>query len=480
MLLLLGSSVLISPVGLLAQKSQLEKSIESLILKSGVSKAHLGLIIRHDLGPDNTPLVELNKKKKFIPASLTKILPAVTALGVFPQDHEFKTQIYVKKNSIKLEKYKTVTGPLYLKGDGDPYFTSEFMWRLVNEFIRTKIEWVKGNVIVDDSKFDLLRYDPGREPTRIDRAYDSPIGAMSFNWNTVNVYVRPSGRVGSPAEVFADPKSNYIVVENRAKTTKQGTRKNIKISRVSIKGKNKDKIIVSGNIPLNYKEIVSYKSIHHPDFWSGEQFKSFLNQRGVRVSGSVSKGVVPSDAVLLTELAGEPLHQSITGMMKFSNNYIAEMLTKNLAAYSGEKPATMSGGLEVIRQYLLKLGIKKSDYKLVNPSGLTRKNLFSPMVFDKVLTQVSTNFKIFPEYLSSLPISGIDGSLKKRMSDNNTKGWVRAKTGTLRGVTGLAGFAGQKSGKVFQFVFLYNGPEAKKQKVMDLFDNISRTLVRGR
>ncbi|MCB0362864.1 MAG: D-alanyl-D-alanine carboxypeptidase, partial [Bdellovibrionales bacterium] len=87
------------------------------------------------------------------------------------------------------------------------------------------------------------------------------------------------------------------------------------------------------------------------------------------------------------------------------------------------------------------------------------------------------NFTVYPEFVSSLPILGVDGTLKSRMNQSSVKGWVRAKTGMLSGVAGLAGYAGRMDGGIATFVFLFNGKDKKTNVAKSLFDSLARQLV---
>jgi D-alanyl-D-alanine carboxypeptidase/D-alanyl-D-alanine-endopeptidase (penicillin-binding protein 4) len=162
-------------------------------------------------------------------------------------------------------------------------------------------------------------------------------------------------------------------------------------------------------------------------------------------------------------------------MNKFSNNYVAEMLTKQLGSLSST-PGTIENGVQKMRIYLKDIGIPEKEYVLLSPSGLNRDNQFTAKHFLTVLTAVQKQLKLYPEFLSSLPIAGVDGTLKNRMKGTPAERWVRAKTGYLNSVISLAGFAGRKDGTVVPFVFIFNG-SADEAKVRSLFDRLSTILV---
>src|SRR5690606_18227258 len=139
---------------------------------------------------------------------------AGAALKILGPSKRFVTEI---RSSASVQG-KILKGDIYLKGGGDPAFVTETLWVLVNEFARSGVEKIEGSIFVDDTLFDEVRFDPSREDSRVDRAYDAPVSAMSFNWNSVNVFIRPSDKVGSDAQVHADPENEMVVVENHVKT----------------------------------------------------------------------------------------------------------------------------------------------------------------------------------------------------------------------------------------------------------------------
>ena len=165
-------------------------------------------------------------------------------------------------------------------------------------------------------------------------------------------------------------------------------------------------------------------------------------------------------------------------MMKFSNNYVAEMLTKNLANQNNKQPqASMDQGLEEIRRFLDGIGWERKNYTLTSPSGLSRKNRFRAKDVHALLEKLRLDSLNFPEYLSAQAVAGTDGTLRNRMKGETVFGRVRGKTGTLSGVAGLAGYVLRKDGEVITFAFLFNGG-AGVGNARKLFDRMAISLSR--
>lgn len=449
----------------------LRSKIKPLVQNSGLSESQMSLYVA--LAGNDSPqeILNVQGKKKIIPASVTKLVTAGTVIHHFPPGFKFKTTLL---SNAKIEN-GVLKGDLYLKGGGDPSFVSETMWYLVNVFTRQQIKSIEGKIIVDDSLFDRQRFDSSRQKERVDRAYDAPTGAMSFNWNSINIFVRPGLKSGEAAKVFADPESDYIRVKNNVKTTGEGGKTSVAADRDEDAVGGGDMVQVSGHIASDSKEIAIYKNVTQPDMWSGANLKFFLRQRGIQVQGDVVAGVSPDNAKVLAEAESKPVEAILADMNKFSNNYVAEMLTKNLGTLV-EKPGSISKGMTLLNQYMKSLSIPDDQYELYNPSGLTRQNKLSAFALWNVLNDIKQTFKYQPEFISSLPIAGIDGTLKNRMRNTAGERWIRAKTGYLTGVVALAGFAGRTDGTIVPFVFIYNG-STDESKVRLIFDKFATSLV---
>jgi D-alanyl-D-alanine carboxypeptidase/D-alanyl-D-alanine-endopeptidase (penicillin-binding protein 4) len=121
------------------------------------------------------------------------------------------------------------------------------------------------------------------------------------------------------------------------------------------------------------------------------------------------------------------------------------------------------------------MGIKKGEYEFVNAAGFTRANKLSPLQIGRILETMHNDFTAFPEFVAALPIAGVDGTLRKRMIGTEAERWVRAKTGLLTGVVGLAGFAGRAKGSVLTFAFMYNG--AQEDAARSTFDKLAAALA---
>ena len=167
-----------------------------------------------------------------------------------------------------------------------------------------------------------------------------------------------------------------------------------------------------------------------------------LKERGIKVGKrTVKAGALPRDAEALATHASQPLSTLIRGVNKLSNNFMAEQILKTLDL-SDDHPATFEGGLAKVRAHLESLGIPSEGLRLTNGSGLYDANRITAAQLTGLLVATYNDFRISADFLASLPISGVDGTMRRRLRDSAATRYVRAKTGTLNESSALSGYAG--------------------------------------
>ena len=454
-------------------KNTLSQLMTKILKKQALPNHYIGGI----MGDFTQTLYQINADKLFIPASLIKIWTAGALLELLSPSQTFTTQ-FMATNPIK---NATLNSPLYLKGGGDSSFVSESLWNLINNLTRTGLKTVKGDLIVDDSYFDSKTRGPRlNSPSHL--SYDAPISALSFNWNTVNIYLRPGNKINQALKITIDPSPLYFSnIDNQTKTTHSKSKKKLFVQRKALI-KHKESLIIKGQMPLGHKEVLIYKNVLYPALWTGWNALAFLKQRGIDIQGSVQLGKTPKKAFVLSKWTSRPLTEQVQLMMKYSNNFMVEMLVKNLALTlnplrTKNRLDHLQEGLKIIQTYLQKQGISKTEYTLVQPSGLSQQNKIKPLHLMQFLKYWASH-PLQPEFESTFPLANEDGTLKKYFQTDIFKGRLRAKTGSLNGVIGLAGYLTTQKGEKRIFVFIFNGPSNLKKKAQSLFQTWLTILFR--
>jgi len=415
--------------------------LASLVPKEARQNGKLGVVVK-SLSTGET-LFEHNPDKLFIPASNEKIITSVAALTLLKKDYKFKTEFSSGggiSNSI-------LHGGLYIKGYGDPTLESAHLGYIVFQLKKLGVREIKGGIIVDDSYFGAKRHAKGWKEEWKDDFYSPPISALSFNYNVVEIKIR-SSKLGNRPTVTIEPSGSGIKVTNKAVTSrKKGV--------LRTTWQNDESIILRGVIKP--KATVNLKiPVQNPTLLTGNVIKNALREGGIKVSGEVKRGYVPRWAAIFYTHYSAPLSSIITEYNKNSVNIIGENLMKTLGATYRGVPGTWDKGASAISEFLSKIGVK-NGYKVVDGSGLSLLNRVSPETFTDVLSYAYKNRLISQDFITSLPVAGVDGTLKKRFRNSEVEGRVMAKTGYLKNVRALSGYVYTKSGEVLVFSILSNG-----------------------
>ena len=403
----------------------------------------------------------LNERQLFIPASLVKIASLSAFYHYFPSDFRFQTRLL----GLGSVSNRQLNGHLVIKGGGDSSFTSESLWNLVNVFKRTGITHISGDILVDDSL-----YRPFKIPHTSNRSYHALPSASSFNWNSVTFWVRWQE---TQAHILTDPDNSYIKILNHIKP---GKTTRLQIQTVKGHSKSGEVFQFQGTFKPSDSEKVFYRKIQNPPLWLGHNLKHFLKRRGINVQGKVKKGICSANCKELASWTSHSLNWHTYKMMKFSNNFISHMLTAHLPLLKGSRKGDLQKGTQLIGTYLAGPGGLR-HFRLIEPSGLSRKNRFSPGHLKTLLIKDSHSF-FNPEILASYPLAKGMGTLKNNFKELPRGVFVRAKTGSISGVQGLAGFVQNQRRQKFVFVFIYNGPARHTNKAKKLFEDMTTALLK--
>ncbi|MFV1951595.1 MAG: D-alanyl-D-alanine carboxypeptidase/D-alanyl-D-alanine-endopeptidase, partial [Nitrospinota bacterium] len=390
-------------------------------------------------------LYDYNSNDLFIPASNLKLITTAAALLNLHPDYRFKTTLSTDGNTNK----GVLEGNLYIKGFGDPMLISEELWMMVKDLRNIGIRTITGDIIADDTFFDSERVGNGWGNHIGPQAYNARIGALSLNFNTVTVYVEPAREEGDSPIVILDPLTRFVSVENRAVTISRGKGNRFIVDRAG--GDKMDRIIITGEIAKGKKRKRFYRNISNPPLYTATVFRDFLIRENIEVKGKVTAGIQPEGVMELVVHDSKPLSLIILDLNKISNNFIAEQILKTMGAEIEGEPGTAAKGLKIVYDFMENIGIDKGLYTIVDGSGLSRKNRLSADQLLKVLVYMYNDFMLQPEYLSSLSVMGIDGSLNDRLNNTYAERKIRSKTGTLGGVNSLSGYAKTTGGEIMAF-----------------------------
>ena len=415
-------------------------------------------------------LMEANPDLALVPASTMKVLTSACALSSLGPEFCYTTSVYVDglRNS--------TADNLYIKGSGDPHFVTEDLFVLTRMIKDRGLQEVRGSIIVDD--FFFMPSKPLDENEELGlRAYHAPYSALSLNFNSIKISTLPAANIGAPARVTLDPASEFASLKSNVKTVEGSKAPQLEINKTSDDSE-RERISVTGTIGVDAQARGKYVNVSNPALYFGHTLKEFLQREGIRVNGSIRRSLTPQSASLLCEYTSKPMSLLVYWLNKFSNNFMAEQILLTIGAKAFGPPGTREKGLEALKRFLAACNIPETSLSLADASGLSRSNRISSSTMVRVLQTAVGDFGYGPEYLSSFAVSGIDGTLKDKFNEEGMRRKVRAKTGSLRGVSALAGFAVSREGKILVFSVIVNSEKPKG--FLDQAEKITRAILKTR
>lgn len=414
------------------------------------------------------------------PASNAKMITSATALATLKPEYRFKTEYAVNGQL----KDGVLTGNLVVKGYGDPTVVNERLMKVANELYLFGVEKITGAVIVDDTWFDGNEEARGWElEDAPDRAYAAPVSATSVNYNAVAVYIRPASTAGQPAIVVVDPPTERVVLKGTVMTEAVGSGVRL-VSQKNDEATGKNPIhdgtllTIEGSVGLRDSPARIYRRVYDPARHFGSVLTAYLQQRGVKMRHNVVKAPMPAGSRLILVDKSPALKEVVDDLNHYSNNIIAETLIKQMGAEVSGAPGTFDNGLAVARDWLeQRVGLAPGSYIFGNGSGLNDVNRFSARQLAQLVRTVGADYEIATEWFTSLAVAGTQGTIGYRMKDTPAKRRLRAKTGTLRGVSALSGTVARPNGDVVIFSVLAQGYKSGAGPIMRVQNAIGTALA---
>ena len=432
----------------IVSKAAFQASVRRTVKRQCARPGRLGLYIR-SVSTAQT-LYSHNAATKRIPASNVKIFTAAAALARLGPDYRFATDFYAKDKV----RGGVLRGDIYLKGYGDPLFVHERMRDFVRRLKLRGVRRIEGDLVADDTFFDDKKHGRGWRVGRSIRPYLAPHGALSLNFGLANVLVAPGDRVGKPAMANLEPPSRALRLWAKVKTSR-GKHPKIWLGRKRSKGK--DLVQVGGSFPAGNRMKLYRVPVTDPTAFTAGAVAAEMGGQGIALKGGIRRAATPPDARLLARNLSPPLSEVVSGLNKFSNNFVAEQVLKTMGAEAHGAPGTAEKGLRVVRDFLISVGVSAKEIALADGSGLSRMNRASPRALAILLEAAHNDFRLRPEFMASLAVFGVDGTVKKRRRRGVDSRRVRVKTGVLNGVRAFSGYAAARNGEILAFSALMNG-----------------------
>ncbi len=468
-LLMVSLPLALAGIAVAAPDNELPEPISRVLDWQNLSRADVSLWVQPvDGGP---PLLELNADVPRNPASVTKLPVSFAALEVLGPAYTWKTELYVDK----APRDGVLAGDLWIRGGGDPYLVAEEMWKLVGALRQTGIRRIEGDLILDDSHFDIVPRDPAAFDNEPFRAYNQQPHPFLVNFNVLSFHVWPDNE-GGGIRVQANPPLPGLTLENRLRPASgpcAGFQRGVSYH-VPAPGH----VVLEGRHPTACNGYRLNRVALPPEEYAYRMFKMLWEQWGGEFDGGWRRGVrAVSDEQPLLVHESRPLGELIRLANKYSSNVMTRHFKLALGVEVYGEPATESKGNAAILRHLADRGVDVDGIRLDNAAGLSRNNRFTARQIAATLAAARES-RYMPEFVSSLALSGMDGTVRRRFRDEAEAGHMHLKTGRLDHVSAVAGYVRTLSGRDLAVVVLVNAEDAHRGPGEALQDAVLRWAYR--
>lgn len=454
-------------------QNSLQEEINRIIADPRIQETSVGLAVR-DLKTGKI-IAGYQENKLFIPASVQKLITWGAALNTFGPDHQFATSIRYDPNAFLHDGI--LAGKLVLEGGGDPLLSINNLGQMAYQLYEKGVRKIRGEIVIDNNLYSGHPWGEGWLWDDIPYSYNSPISALAVNENKITVNITPGYQIGTTASINLPFTNTPFTIDNKIVTSNTDTT----LTNISYLPHNST-VTFTGKIKQDSAPIKEELSIINPELFAKNIFLHLLTINHITVTEqteipySITSNSMPAinnklnSPVMISHIS-PPLIVIGKRMLYESNNFLADMLLKNIGAKCSGK-GSFAGGTASIRAFLSQLGIPENGYNIVDGSGLSRYNLISPSLITHYLTAIHTT-PLQTHFISLLPQPG-QGTLTYRLNDNSVSVW--AKTGSMSNISTIAGYLGKNNTPMFSFAIFINNSLQSTDTLKKVEDEIIKKL----
>lgn len=438
--------------------------IDSLLTDPLLSTSEVGISV-YDL-TEGKSLYRHQAEKLYRPASTQKVITSVTALAQLGSDYTLNTRL----QSTGILMNDTLKGNLYVVGDFDPELMEADLDSLAEAVGQRGIRHIADTLAIDVSMMDSVYWGPGWSWDDAPYAFQPYLSPLMLNRGCVDITVSPTRKDSLP-QVSLIPEGGYCRVDNRAVCHSPEAGKLI-VTRD--RTTDADCILVRGNAD---RTVTRSLSIRSSQAFFLHTFLDRLRRKGITV-GQTAVAVCP-DTADTTFVCRRPLLQVLKRALKKSDNLCTEAMFFHLAKQHGKScHLGFEDGQTAVNEWMKdSLGCDPDSYRIADGSGVSLYNYVSPQLLLKYLKYAYARPEIFQPLYESLPIAGVDGTLQHRMKKTAAHRKVRAKTGSVSGISSLAGYARAANGHLLAFVII-NQNVLRLREARAFQDKVCEAMVR--
>ena len=425
----------------------LPRSVEAALGRGGIpSDAMVAWVQEVDA---TRPRLAWQADRPVNPASLMKLVTTYAALELLGPAFTWSTPVWLQgpiANGV-------LAGDVTIKGTGDPKLVLERIWLLLRRVQQMGVREIRGDIVMDRSAFAPGALNPADFDGEPLRPYNAGADALLLNYRAVILTFTPDAARGI-ATVGVEPQLAGVRVD----LTVPLAAGPCDDWRGALKADFTEpaRMRLAGAYPASCGEKLWPLAYADPKSYNERALAGIWQEMGGKLDGVVREGVAPA-ALPSFELRSPSLAEVIRDINKLSNNVMAQQLFLTLGATQRGGSGTPEAAREVVRQWLKgRVGEAAGGAVIINGSGLSRESRLNAALLGRLL-QSAWSSPVMPELMSSLPVSGIDGTLRK---SKGPPGRAHLKTGSLRDVVGIAGYVLADSGRRYIVVGIVNHPNA--------------------
>jgi D-alanyl-D-alanine carboxypeptidase/D-alanyl-D-alanine-endopeptidase (penicillin-binding protein 4) len=434
-----------------AHADALPQPVADALRAAGIAQESVGVFVQ-EAGAAQ-PLLDQGADAPMSPASVMKLVTTYAGLEMLGPAHTWETEVY-RDGTLDGD---TLQGDLILKGHGAPKLSQEDFWMLLRHLRQSGIRHIHGDVVLDGDFYDVPASDPGAFDGEASKPYNVAPEALLVNFQVVAFRLVPDADTGRVL-VSADPNPARLVIENRLRLDAAGSCEAWS-KQVQRDADGSVHVAFDGALPASCGEKTVHLALFANTAYLDGVFRQFWREVGGSLDGTVRTGSTPPGARLVFAQPSAPLGELVRDINKFSNNTMARALYLDLGAHAFGAPATPEKSANALRCWLAAKGLAFPELIMENGSGLSRVERISPRHLGELLLAAYQS-PAMPEFVASLPVVALDGTMKKRLRDEYVARMAHVKTGTLDGVKAIAGYVRTASGRYVVVVCLINHPRA--------------------
>jgi len=432
-----------------AMAQALPQELASAWRATRLPSSSLSVFVKEINGPT---LAAVNAEVPRNPASVMKMVTTWSALSGLGPEYTWRTTLLASPTG-QVDAQGNLSGPLYLKAGGDPLLTVEELWGLLRGL---RLRGVKNisEVVVDRSLFGRVAIDPSEFDGAGDRPYNASPDAMMVGLGAVRLLFQPDTRARKWVPII-DPPVPGLRVHGEIGWSDAACPGSPSISTQLVNSGSGLVVNVAGTAAGSCGEFSVYRlALSQPAYFSA-LFQMLWRELGGTLSKGIGEGTVPAGARPLVWHDSETLADMIRHINKQSNNVMARTLLLTLGAEKAGAGATVQTGAGAVLSVLNSQRVDTRGWILDNGAGLSREGRLTAQGLGSML-ETAWRSPLMPEFVSSLAISGVDGTMRRRLRRDEARGMAHLKTGSLRDVRALAGYVLGASGKRYILVGFVN------------------------